>query len=112
MVGDSSLKNWLRSLPGSTVISFEPNPKRGASAVRYALYSEARSLGEYLSLNERRCFQYPDLAYDFQRGYAKLAGVEPPVDVALVSDPPTLTRLPCPLHGPDPLRNLVTRLAP
>jgi hypothetical protein len=112
MVGGSSLKNWLRSLPGSTVISFEPNPKRGASAVRYALYSEARSLGEYLSLNVRRCFQYPDLAYDFQRGYAKLAGVEPPVDVALVSDPPTLTRLPYPLHGPDPLHDLVTRLAP
>ena len=111
-LGGSALRGWLRSLPGSTAISFEPNPKRGDSAVRYASYSQAQTLDEYLRINAHRRYQYPDLMYDFQRGNAKLVGVVPPVEVAWVCDPPELHRLPCPLDSLDPPHELVTGLAP
>jgi hypothetical protein len=38
-LGDGKgLRAWFRTLDGSTAMTFEPNPKRGESALRYAVY--------------------------------------------------------------------------
>ena len=42
-------------------------------------------LGEYRALNNASRFHYPDLVYDFQRGFVKLPAIDPPVAVAWVS---------------------------
>ena len=47
-----SFTRWVKTLPGSTPISFAPNTKRGKSAARFSVYSSATTRDEYWSILE------------------------------------------------------------
>jgi hypothetical protein len=68
----ANFTRWVKSLPGSTPISFAPNTKRGKSAARFSVYSSATTLEEYRRLNGAPHFTTADLAFDLDRGMAKL----------------------------------------
>ena len=78
-------------------MTFEPNPKRGESALRYAVYSQAKVLSEYHTLHPSPRLKLEDLRFDFMRGYIKFPDITRPVDVSVVST--------------DPLHDTVVRLA-
>ena len=67
-----SFTRWIKTLPGSTPISFAPNTKRGKSAARFSAYSSATTLDEYRHLNGAPHFAKADLVFDLDRGLAKL----------------------------------------
>jgi len=65
-------------LAPATRLWYRPNPKRGASAVRYAIYCKATTVGEALALNAP-AYARRDLKNDLERG---LCWVLPPAGVA------------------------------
>ncbi len=54
----------------NTKINYKTNPKRPGfkSHERYEIYQVAKTIGEYLELNEKK-YQNPDLRYDMDKGY-------------------------------------------
>jgi len=66
---------WLRSLDVTTPLRFVSGGKTGAgnkSATRYAAYSAARTIGEYIDINLQKEFTWADLQNDLMKGLASL----------------------------------------
>jgi hypothetical protein len=67
-----SFTRWVKTMPGSTPISFAPTSKKGKSVACFSAYSSATTLKDYRRLNSAPHFTTADLTFDLDRGLAQL----------------------------------------